>query len=613
MKAIASVFAFLWRSLDALRKVLHLLVLLVIFGVVIAVLSPRIPTVPQSAALVIAPQGALVEQLSGDPLQRAVAEAYGQGNAETLVRDLVEAIEAAKKDDRIKALVLDLANMSGGGIAKLEELATAIRDFRSSGKPVIALGEGYDQSQYYLAANASEIYLDPQGMLLIEGYGYFRTFLKGVIDKLGVDVNIFKAGKFKSYTDQYSRDSMSDQEREESRAWLNALWTQYQQDVAKARGLDAGVISAYVNELASAARERQGDLAAVALDRGLITEIKSRHEVEERLKSLVGEDESDHGYRGIAHWDYLNAVRATHALEIEGDHIGVVVASGEILDGDQPPGTIGSESAVRLLRQARYDDSVKAVVLRIDSPGGSMLASEVIRREIDAIRDAGKPVIASMSSTAASGGYYIAMDADEIWASPATLTGSIGVFAVVPTFERTLEKIGVSTDGIGTTPLAGSLDLQRTLKEEPKAILQLSIDHAYSTFVGHVAEARQKPFEAIDAIAQGRVWAGSDAVQNGLVDKLGSYRDALDAAAARAGLGKDYKVEYMEPSLGWRQALARQTHSVAARITRALLPKNELLASAHRLLSPVESQLTQLAKFSRRTQVYYYSEVSGDQ
>jgi protease-4 len=613
MKAIASVFAFLWRSLDALRKVLHLLVLLVVFGVVIAVLSPRIPTVPQSAALVIAPQGALVEQLSGDPLQRAVAEAYGQGNAETLVRDLVEAIEAAKQDEHIKVLVLDLANMSGGGIAKLEEVATAIRDFRSSGKPVIALGEGYDQSQYYLAANASEIYLDPQGMLLIEGYGYFRTFLKGVIDKLGVDVNIFKAGKFKSYTDQYSRDSMSDQEREESRAWLDALWTQYQQGVTKARGLDAGVISAYVNELGPAARERQGDLAAVALDRGLITEIKSRHEVEERLKSLVGEDDSDHGYHRIAHWDYLSAVHAAHALEIEGDHIGVVVASGEILDGDQPPGTIGSDSAVRLLRQARYDDSVKAVVLRIDSPGGSMLASEVIRREIDAIRAAGKPVVASMSSTAASGGYYIAMDADEIWASPATLTGSIGVFAVVPTFERTLGKIGVSIDGIGTTPLAGSLDLQRTLKEEPKAILQLSIDHAYSTFVGHVAEARQKPFEAIDAIAQGRVWAGSDAVQNGLVDKLGSYRDALDAAAARAGLGKDYKVEYMEPSLGWRQALARQTHAAAARVTRMLLPKNELLASAHRLLSPVESQLTQLAKFSRRTQVYYYSEVSGDQ
>lgn len=606
MKTIATIFSFLWRSLDALRKVLHLIVLLVVFVVVIVVLSPAIPIVPRSAALVIAPQGALVEQLSGDPFDRALAELYGTGNAETLVRDLVDAIDAAKKDDRIKALVLDLGNMTGGGVVKLDELAIAVRDFRSSGKKVIALGESYDQSQYYLAANADEIYLDPQGVVFIEGYGYYRTFLKGVIDKLAVDVNIFRAGKFKSYTDQFSRSDMSEQEREESLAWLNALWTYYQAGVTKARGIDAGAISAYVNELAPAARSRQGDLAAVALERGLVTDIKSRHEVEEQLKALVGESDDDHGYQGIAYWDYLSSVRATHALQAEGNRVGVVVASGEILDGEQPPGTIGSESAVRLLRQARYDDAIKSVVLRIDSPGGSMLASEVIRREIDALRDAGKPVIASMSSMAASGGYYIAMDADEIWASPATLTGSIGVFAVFPTFERTLSKIGVASDGIGTTPLTGALSADRTMKEEPREILQLSVNHAYSTFIGHVAAARDKPVEAIDEIAQGRVWAGIDAAQNGLVDKLGSYREALDSAAERAGLGKDYKVEYIEPPLGWRQALARQTHVLAARITVALLPKNDLLASVRKVFSPVEIELARLARFSDPTQVYYY-------
>lgn len=612
MKTIATIFAFLWRSLDALRKVLHLIVLLVVFVIVLAVLSPAIPIVPHSAALVIAPQGVLVEQLSGDPFERAVAEVSGTGNAETLVRDLVDAIEAGKKDERIKALVLDLGSMTGGGVAKLEELAIAVRDFRASGKKVIALGEGYDQSQYYLAANADEIYLDPQGVVFIEGYGYYRTFLKGVIDKLAVDVNIFRAGKFKSYTDQFSRSDMSEQEREESLAWLNALWAQYQAGVTQARGIDAGAIAAYVNEFASAARSRQGDLAAVALERGLITDIRSRHEVEEQLKALVGENDEDHNYQGIPHWDYLSSVRASRALEIEGDRVGVVVASGEILDGDQPPGTIGSESAVRLLRQARYDDAIKSVVLRIDSPGGSMLASEVIRREIDALRDAGKPVVASMSSMAASGGYYIAMDADEIWASPATLTGSIGVFAVFPTFERTLEKLGVATDGVGTTPLAGALSVERTMKEEPREILQLSVNHAYSTFVGHVAAAREKPFDAIDEIAQGRVWAGSEAAQNGLVDKLGSYRDALDAAAERAGLGKDYKVEYIEPPLGWRQALARQTHVLAARITAALLPKNDLFANARKVFSPLETELARLARFSSHpAQVYYYCACGG--
>jgi protease-4 len=503
-------------------------------------------------------------------------------------------------------LVLDLGGMSGGGIAKLEELAAAVREFRATGKRVVALGEGYDQSQYYLAANADDVFLDPQGFVFIEGYGYYRTFLKGAIDKLAVDVNIFRAGKFKSFTDQYSRSDMSETEREESLAWLTALWGQYQTAVTHARGIDPGAISAYVNELGASARASKGDLAQVALERGLVTELKSRHEVEEYIKGIVGEDKEDHGYQGVHHWDYLSAVRASHALEIEGDHVGVVVASGEILDGDQPPGTIGSDSAVRLLRQARFDDSIKAVVLRIDSPGGSMLASEVIRREIDAIRAAGKPVIASMSSLAASGGYYIAMDADEIWASPATLTGSIGVFAVFPTFQRTLEKIGVSTDGVGTTPLAGALTVERTLKDEPREILQLSVEHAYSTFVGHVATAREKPFEDIDAVAQGRVWAGSDASRIGLVDKLGSYRDALNAAATRAGLGKDYKVEYIEPPLGWRQALAHQTQVLAARITRALLPKNDLLFSARKLLSPVEAELARLARFSDPTQVYYY-------
>lgn len=606
MKTIATVFGFLWRALDSVRKVLHLIVLLIIFAVLIVVMSPRIPIVPQSAALVVAPQGALVEQLTGDPFERAVAEAAGQGSPETLVRDVVDAIEAAKKDERIKLMVLDLGNMAGGGIAKMQEVAVAIQDFRKAGKRVIALGEGYDQSQYYLAAHADEINLDPQGAVLIEGFGYFRTFLKGFVDKFEIDVNIFRAGKFKSYTDQFSRADMSEQEREESSAWLNALWTQYQANVTQARGIDAGAINAYVNELAPAARKEQGNLATVALERGLITQIKSRRQVENQIKELVGENEEDHSYQGIAHWDYLSAVRASHALDLESDHLGVVVASGDIMDGDHPPGTVGSESAVRLLRQARYDDKIKAVVLRIDSPGGSMMASEVIRQEIDAIREAGKPVIASMSSLAASGGYYIAMDADEIWASPATLTGSIGVFSVFPTFERTLKKIGVTTDGIGTTPLAGTFDLTRTLQEQPREILQLSVDHAYRTFVGHVAAARKKSFEEVDEVAQGRVWAASDASKVGLVDKLGSYRDALNAAAERAGLDKDYHVEYIEPSLGWRQALARQTHVLANRISQALVPKGALFSTMQRMLSPIETELETLKRFSDPAQVYYY-------
>jgi protease IV len=605
MKFLTNLFSFLVRAADVLRKVLHLIVLLVIFGLIVGLASPRLPIVPQSAALVLAPQGAVVEQLSGDPFERAIAEAYGQGNAETLLRDLVDAVDAGRKDDRIKVLVLDLGGMAGGGITKMEELSVAIREFKAAGKKVIALGESYDQTQYYVAANADEIYLDPQGVILIEGYGYYRTFLKGAVDKLGVEINIFKAGTFKSATEQFSRSEMSPEDKEQSLAWLNSIWTQYQTAVTQARGLEAGTIASYVNDFAESITAREGDRAAVALERGLITEIKSRHEVDEELKKLVGEDEEEHTFQGIAHWDYLAAVRPQQSVH-HGDRVGVVVASGEILDGDQPPGTIGSDSAVRLLRKARYDDSIKAIVLRIDSPGGSMLASEIIRREIDAIRAAGKPVIASMSSMAASGGYYIAMDTDEIWASPATLTGSIGVWAVLPTFQQTLEKIGITTDGVGTTELAGALNLGRSLTPEAKQILQSSVDNAYSTFIGHVAAARKKPIDEIDAVAQGRVWAGKDAATHGLVDKLGSYHDALDAAAARANLGDDYKIEYIEPALGWRQALANQTQVLAARATRALVPEQGMFTSARKLLSPVEAELARIARFSEPMQTYYY-------
>jgi protease IV len=606
MKPIVNFFTFVWRALDALRKVLHLIVLLVMFLFIGAALSPNLPIVPHKAALVIAPQGALVEQLAGNPFDRALAELYGQERAETLVRDLTDAIEAAKTDKRIEVLVLDLGHMAGGGVAKLEEVAAAIRDFRTSGKKVIAFGEGYDQAQYYLAAQADEVYLDPQGLVLIDGFGYYRTFLKGVIDKLSVDVNVFRAGKFKSYTDQFSRSDMSEQEEEESLGWLNALWAQYQAGIVKARKLEPNAIADYANNFAASAKEQRGDLAAVALDKKLVTDLKSRREFEDELKAIVGEDDKEHTYRGIPHWDYLSAVRPARALHLDGDRIGVVVASGEILDGEQPPGTVGSDSLVRLLRDALHNDAIKAVVLRIDSPGGSMFASEVIRREIDALRDAGKPVVASMSSVAASGGYYIAMDANEIWASPATLTGSIGVFAVFPTVERTLGKFGITIDGVGTTPLADSLRLDRTLHDDAKEILQTSVEHAYSVFVDNVATARKKSFDDIDAVAQGRVWAGSDASQRGLVDHLGSYKDALNAAAKLAKLGDDYKVEYIEPPLGWREAIALQSQALAARFGRAVAPERQLIEGARRWFGPLEEELARLSRFTDPKQVYYY-------
>ena len=449
-----------WRILEGIRETLHLILLLVIFGFILAALHTSVPLVPRSAALVIAPEGELVEQLSSDPLRRAIGQASGGPAPETLLKDVIDAIESAKNDSRIKLIVLDLGNLDVSGLSKLQEIGASLRDFRSAGKRVVVGADSLDQTQYYLAAQAGEVYLDPLGFVYIDGFSYYRMFLKDAIDKLGVDVNIFKAGTFKSFTDQFSRSDMAPSEREESSAWLTALWNAYTQDVTRARSLPANALSEYVAEAPAALAAVNGDAAKLALQRGLVTALKSRRQLADELKNLVGEDEDTHSFNSIGMNQYLTAIRAKRVLKSKSDaKVGIVVASGAILDGRQPPGRIGGESTGDLLRQARYDRTVKAVVLRVDSPGGSMFASEHILREVQALRKAGKPVVVSMSTYAASGGYYISAAANQIFASPTTLTGSIGVFSVVPTFQRTLEKFGVKVDGIGHHADGGDLAL----------------------------------------------------------------------------------------------------------------------------------------------------------
>jgi protease-4 len=563
-------FGLVWAILDGVRKVLHLLLMLVIFGFLLAALHNSIPSVPKSAALVIAPEGDLVEQLAIDPLRRAVGEASGTTASETLLKDVIDAIQAAKSDPRIKLIVLDVDSMSAGGLSKLQEVGAAIRDFRASGKRVVAAADSLDQPQYYLAAQAGELYLDPMGSIDLDGFSYYRMFFKDGIDKLGVDVNVFRAGTFKTYTDTYTRNDMAPSDKEEAGAWLQVLWNAYTQDVARARSLQPGAINEYIAEEPSALQAASGDAAKLALQRGLVTALKSRRQVADELKSLVGEDEDNHSFSSIGMQQYLSAVRAKH-LKSKGDaKVGIVVASGDILDGRQPSGSIGGESTSDLLRQARFDNSVKAVVLRVDSPGGSEFAAEKILREVQGLRNAGKPVVVSMSTYAASGGYYISAAANQIFASPTTLTGSIGVFSVIATFEHTLEKIGVNVDGIGTTPLAGQPRLDRALSPALKQMLQASVDHAYQQFLHRVADGRKKSVEDIDKLAQGRVWAGLDAQRIGLVDHLGGLKDATDAAAKLAQLPQDYEVEYIEPSFNLREELLMQLRGEAARLAVTL-------------------------------------------
>jgi protease IV len=604
--ALVGFFGLVWRILERIRRVLHLVLLLVIFGFILAALHTSIPTVPRTAALVIAPEGEIVEQLSSDPVRRALGQASGGPAPETLLRDVIDAIAAAKSDSRIKLIVLDLGSLDASGLSKLQEIGAALRDFRAAGKRVVAAADSMDQTQYYLAAQAGEVYLDPMGLVYLDGFSYYRMFLKDAIEKLNVDVNVFRAGTFKSYTDEFSRSDMAPSEREETSVWLEALWNAYQQDVTRARSLPAGSLNEFVADEPAALAAVSGDAAKLALQRGLVTALKSRRQMADELKALVGEDDDTHSFNSIGMSQYLTSIRSKHVLKSKSDSkVGIVVAAGEILDGHQPPGTIGGESTADLLREARYDTAVKAVVLRVDSPGGSMFASEQILREVQTLRKAGKPVVVSMSTYAASGGYYISAAANQIFASPTTLTGSIGVFSVVPTFQRTLEKLGVKVDGLGTTPLAGDMRQDRPLTAATRQILQSSVDHAYAEFLRRVGDGRKKPVEDVDKIAQGRVWAGVDAQRIGLVDHLGGLKDAIDAAAKLAELGTDYEIDYIEPELSLREELLMQLRSETlhiAQIAGLIPPRTDI----EQVLDPVLEQARAIAKLNDPRGLYAY-------
>jgi len=603
---LRSFFSGLWRGLDGLRRALHLILLLLIFGVLLGVLRGSVPKIPAKAALLLVPEGQLVEQLSGDPVERAVEETRGETHRETLLWDLTDAIRVAASDPRIPAIALDLQKFDGGTQPTLEELAAALREFRASGKKVIAYGAELSQERYYLAAQADEVLLDPMGFVLIDGYDRYRMYLKEALDKLGVEINVFRVGAFKSAVETYTRTNMSAEDREESRGYLTALWSSYQESVTRARKLQPDALAKYVDTLSKTVPAAGGDAARVALQAGLVSALKTRLEFEQRVVALVGKDDNNGSFKAVSLDDYARYAHAQKKLKADGKpRIGVIVAEGEILDGEQPPGTIGGETLAKLIRQARTDHDVKALLLRVDSPGGSVLASEQIYRELVALRAAGKPIVVSMSGYAASGGYYISAPADEILASPATITGSIGIFAIIPTVDRTLGKVGVSVDGVGTTALSGQLRLDRPLGEEARALLQSTVTRGYAEFLERVADGRKKSRDEVDKVAQGRVWSGNDAHRIGLVDQLGSFNDAAKAAARRAKV-TDYALEFIEPELTWAQALLMQLRSnVAALLLRASPGEAALLQLAQRF-DPVTREAQRLARFSTPNHLYAY-------
>jgi len=548
---VRRVWSGFWRGVDQLRRAsINLLFLAVVAVIVASWGSSRIEPLPADAALVIAPNGTLVEQRTvRSPM--SVLQG-GDGIRQVLLRDVVDAIRHAATDPRIKVLIVEPDSLAGAGLSKLQEIGAAMADFRKAGKKIYAWGKNFNQTQYHLAAHADEVFLNPDGYVLLTGFGRYPTYFKGLFDQLGVKVQVFRVGTYKSFVEPYTRSDMSPEDRDATREYLDAAWQAYQADIAAARPKAGGQIARYVGEAPELLAAADGDSAKMALDAGFVDGLKSADEWREFLRQQVGPAADGKGFKHVDLATYIGRVReeASHPAA----KIGVVVAQGAIVDGEQPPGVVGGDSVAGLIRQAREDDAIKAVVLRIDSPGGSATASEVIRRELALTRKAGKPVVVSMGSVAASGGYWIAMAADEVWASPTTITGSIGIFAMLPDLSGPLAKLGLTVDGIGTTPLAAGLDPRRPLDPQIGRLLQASIEHGYKRFLTVVGEARKMSPEAVDQVAQGRVWMGSQAKDKGLVDKLGGLDAALKAAAGRAGL-TDYDVSYVEKPLSPRDQL----------------------------------------------------------
>jgi len=550
---IARFFKGLWDAVNFARRLVFNLVfvalVLLVIGIFMAGDAAR-PLVDRTT-LVIAPQGRLVEQYSSDRTSRALARMFGDDSArEVQLRDVLRALEAAKDDKRIERVLLRTDRMAFSGYASIREVADALAALRASGKQVVAFGEAFDQNQYLLAAQADELYLDPMGGLLLEGLSRYRQYYReGLQDKLGVDVHVFKVGEYKSAVEPFVLDAASPEAKEADLFWMNDIWQRYLGDVARARDIPASRLARAIDALPEGVIAAGGDLAGLALQQDLVDGLKTEEEVLDLMAERgVADDDSEHGFREVSLQAYLGHLDRGLTAVDERPQVAVVVAEGEIVSGVQPPGRIGGESTAQVLRDARDDEAVKAVVLRVNSPGGAVFASEQIRREVDALQEAGKPVVVSMGDVAASGGYWISMDADRIYANPSTITGSIGIFGMFPTIPRTLDRIGVHTDGVGTTPLAGAFDVTRPLDPRLGQVIQSVIEKGYRDFLSRAAEGRNRSVTQIDAVARGRVWSGAQARERGLVDAFGGLPDAIADAASRAKLGDKgkYRVRYME-------------------------------------------------------------------
>ena len=587
-RCMAAVWAFLTFCRTA---VFNLVFLALVALVLVVVFSDRSARIPDTAALVLSPSGTIVDQKTELSWGRQLVDE--EGPSETLLQDLLDAVDHAAGDPRIQAIYLDLRRLRNAGLSKLQELGGALRRFRASGKPIIAWSDFFNQRHYYLAAHADRVYVHPMGGVLLTGLGIYQNYYRSALDMLRVRFHVFRVGHYKSALEPVLRDDMSDFDREANTAVLNVLWGAYTADVAGLRGVAPESLDDYVNHLPDHLAASGGDMGALALKFRLVDGLRTRDELRAELIQLAGEAPREKTFNQVGFADYIRTVRASPPAETEADTIGVITAQGVLLEGTQPAGRIGGDSLSALIRQARGDKRIRGLVVRIDSPGGSAFASDQIRRELELARSAGLPVVVSMSSVAASGGYWIATAADEIWAAPTSVTGSIGIFSAFPTWEQSLQSIGIHNDGVGTTLMADAFNPNRPMNPLVARSLEQLMQQGYRVFIDRVAGGRNMTPGAVEKVADGRVWAGRDAVEIGLVDKLGYAREAIASAAQRAGLER-YRVELLEPPLTRRERLFRQISEWVLRTWpsagRPLLPP-ELAWLRAQVSAPLEELL----------------------
>jgi protease-4 len=563
-----------WRGLDATRRfLLNALFLLIVIVVLVTMFSGGVKPLVSKTALVLELRGDLVEEHSGGLRDALLANVGGEVRRTVELRDLLVVLDAAAKDKNIASVYLLLDELDGGGLAMLHEVGAAIDRVKAAGKPVIAWGGSFDQKRYLLASHASEVYVHPMGMVLIEGFGRRRNYYRDALDKLGVTVNLIKVGTYKSFAEPYISNGPSQAATEADTFLYGALWDGYTATVEKNRKLAPGSVARGIDQLPQLMDAAGGNAAQVALNLKLVDGIKTKDEVRAMMIKRGAYDESAKSFRQVSYSDYL----ARNPQKAFGDAVGVIVAAGEITDGQGGPGVVGGVSTANLIRRAREDDAVKALVLRVDSPGGSAYGSELIRRELELTRAAGKPVVVSMGSVAASGGYWISMAADEVIADPSTITGSIGVFAILPTADKVADKLGVRTAGVTTTWLADAYNPLRPLDPRFGQLVQATINNVYREFTTKAAAARKTTQAKIDEVGQGRVWTGAQAKERGLVDRLGSYGDALRSAAKRANLKDDFRVAYLErPSSSLERFLSllgvSQLQAIKIQVKLGMLP-----------------------------------------